>query len=147
MKLTLFGTWEGGHFYPLVLVGSDFVSWIFFKNFQTLLEVKIYINRVILTPCPARCPLEALKMSIFLAFQRHARQIFLLWVLGHFRYYCIQRMISLLFKKSCIICTKDNLQQNDNDIEIANSTSFGIHQLSKDKDASSPTWMSSEYML
>ena len=66
-------------------------SWIFFKNFQTFLEVKFYINRVILTPCPARCPLEALKMSIFLAFQRHARQVFLLWVLGHFRYYCIQR--------------------------------------------------------
>ena len=50
----------GGHFYPLVLVGSNFVSRIFFKNFQTFfknfqafLEVKIDINRVILTPCPA----------------------------------------------------------------------------------------------
>ena len=46
--------WHGrGFFYPLVLFGSDFVSWIFFKNFQTFLEVKIDINRVILTPCPA----------------------------------------------------------------------------------------------
>ena len=26
---------EGGHFYPLVLFGFDFVSWIFIKNFQT----------------------------------------------------------------------------------------------------------------
>ena len=46
--------WHGrGYFYPLVLFGSDFVRWIFFKNFQTFLELKIDINRVILTPCPA----------------------------------------------------------------------------------------------
>ena len=41
-----------GHFPPWVFVKSHFVSWIFFKTFQTLLEVKIEINRVILTPCP-----------------------------------------------------------------------------------------------
>ena len=46
--------WHGtGHFYLYVFVRSDFVSLIFFKNFQTLLKVKIEINRVILTPCPA----------------------------------------------------------------------------------------------
>ena len=41
-----------GHFPPWVFVKSHFVSWFFFKTFQTLLEVKIEINRVILTPCP-----------------------------------------------------------------------------------------------
>ena len=41
-----------GYFYPLVLFGSDFVSWIFFKNFQTLMAVKIDINWVILKPSP-----------------------------------------------------------------------------------------------
>ena len=73
--------WHGtGHFYLYFFVRSDFVSCIFFKNFQTLLEVKIEIHRVILTPCPAHfksyksCPLVALKMSIFLAFRSHARQ-------------------------------------------------------------------------
>ena len=30
----------GGHFYPLVLVGSDLVSW-YFKKFPNFLEVKI----------------------------------------------------------------------------------------------------------
>ena len=44
-----------GTFHPLF--GSDFVSWIFVKNFQTLLEVKIDINRVNLTPCQAHCGL------------------------------------------------------------------------------------------
>ena len=34
----------------LVLFGSDFVNWIFIKNFQKNLEVKIDINRVNLTP-------------------------------------------------------------------------------------------------
>ena len=39
--------WHGtGHFYPYVFVWSDFVSWFFFKF---LLEVRIEINRVILT--------------------------------------------------------------------------------------------------
>ena len=42
--------WHGtGHFYTFVLVGSDNVSCCFFKNFQTFLELKIDINRVILT--------------------------------------------------------------------------------------------------
>ena len=52
MQHNLKPIWHGGGgiFYSLVLVGSDFVSWIFLKNFQTFLEVKIYINRVILTP-------------------------------------------------------------------------------------------------
>ena len=44
---------EGRHFPPPVLFGPDFVSWIFTKNFQTFLEVKIDINRVNLTPCQA----------------------------------------------------------------------------------------------
>ena len=39
--------WHGeGHFYPLVLVGSDYGSLIFFKIFQTFSEVKIYVNLV-----------------------------------------------------------------------------------------------------
>ena len=41
---------EEGYFYLLVLFGSDFVSWIFIKNFQTFLEVKIDINQINLTP-------------------------------------------------------------------------------------------------
>ena len=41
-----------GHFPPWVFVKSHFVSWFFFKTFQTLLEVKIEINRVILKSCP-----------------------------------------------------------------------------------------------
>ena len=43
--------WHGtGHFYPFVIVRSDIVSLIFIKNFQTFLEVKIYINLFNLTP-------------------------------------------------------------------------------------------------
>ena len=49
--LTLSGMGQTGHFYPYVFVRSDFVCWYFFKNFQTLLEVKIELNRIILTPC------------------------------------------------------------------------------------------------
>ena len=33
---------EGWYLYLLVLFGSDFVSWIFIKNFQTFFEVKIH---------------------------------------------------------------------------------------------------------
>ena len=44
---------EEGHFYPLVLFGLNFVSRIFIKNFQTFLEVKVDINRVVLTPFQA----------------------------------------------------------------------------------------------
>ena len=51
-----------GHFYLNVFVRSDFVSWFFFKNFQTFLEVKIEINRVILTPCPANWVLQKLPL-------------------------------------------------------------------------------------
>ena len=29
----------------------DFVSWFFFQKFPSFFEAKIYINRVILTPC------------------------------------------------------------------------------------------------
>ena len=32
---------EAGHFYPLVILGLDFVSWICIRNFQTILEVKM----------------------------------------------------------------------------------------------------------
>ena len=35
---------EGWYFYLLVIFGSNFASWIFIKNFQTFLEVKIEIN-------------------------------------------------------------------------------------------------------
>ena len=52
LKLTLIGMREGT-FYPLVLFGPDFVSWIFIKNSRKILEVKIDINRVNLTPCQA----------------------------------------------------------------------------------------------
>ena len=44
-----------GNFHPLVLFRSEFASWIFIKNFQTCLEVKIHVNvnRIKLTPCIA----------------------------------------------------------------------------------------------
>ena len=51
---TFFPIWHGrGYFYPLDLFGSDFVNVFFFVNFQTFMDVKIDINRIILTPCPA----------------------------------------------------------------------------------------------
>ena len=46
---------EGRYFSLLVLFGSDFVSWIFIKYFQTFLEMKIDINWVNLSPCEAHC--------------------------------------------------------------------------------------------
>ena len=52
-----------------VFVGSDFFSWFFFKNFQTLLEVKIEISGYQLIKSLKSCPLVALKMSIFSCFQ------------------------------------------------------------------------------
>ena len=50
--LTLIGMREGT-FHSPVFFGSDFVSWVFIKNFKTFLEVKIDIDRVNLTPCQA----------------------------------------------------------------------------------------------
>ena len=50
--LTLIGMRQGGYT-PLIVFGLDFVSWIFIKNFQTFLEVKIEINQDNLTPCQA----------------------------------------------------------------------------------------------
>ena len=50
--LTLIGMRQGG-FTSLIILGLDFVSWIFIKNFQTFLEVKIEINWDNLTPCQA----------------------------------------------------------------------------------------------
>ena len=47
-SLTLIGMREGS--WPFWI---RFFSWIFIKNFQTFLEVKIGINRVNLTPCQA----------------------------------------------------------------------------------------------
>ena len=44
---------EGDIFIPLFLLDQILSADFFSKNFQTFLEVKIYINRVILTPCPA----------------------------------------------------------------------------------------------
>ena len=52
-----------GTFTPLVILGLDFVSWICIKNFQTFLEVKIEINGVILTPCPAHWVLQKLPLG------------------------------------------------------------------------------------
>ena len=69
---------EGGHFYLLVLFGSDFVSWILIKNFQIFLEVKIDINRVNLTPFWAhlvlqKMPLGGTKDEHFSFLQSHVR--------------------------------------------------------------------------
>ena len=50
--LTLIGMRQGG-FTPLIILGSDFVSWFFIKDFQTFGEVKIEINHDNLTPCQA----------------------------------------------------------------------------------------------
>ena len=55
-SLILIGIREGT-FPHLVLFGSDFVSWIFIKNLQTFLEVKIDISLVNLTPCQTHCVL------------------------------------------------------------------------------------------
>ena len=44
---------KGWYFYLLVIFGSDFLSWIFIKSFQTFLEVKIDINWVNLAPSQA----------------------------------------------------------------------------------------------
>ena len=44
---------KAGRIYPLTIFGLDFVSWIFIKNFQTFLEMKIEINRDNSTPCQA----------------------------------------------------------------------------------------------
>ena len=52
VSLTLIGMRQGG-FTPLIIFGLDFVSWIFIKNFQTVLEVKIEINWDNLKPCQA----------------------------------------------------------------------------------------------
>ena len=52
--LTLFGTGrEEDIFISLFLLDQILSADFFFKIFQTFLEVKIYINWVILTPCPA----------------------------------------------------------------------------------------------
>ena len=50
LLLTLIGMRQGP-FTPLIIFGLDFVSWIFIKDFQTFLEVKIEINWDNLTPC------------------------------------------------------------------------------------------------
>ena len=60
--LTLIGM-RGWYFYLLVLFWSDFVSWIFIKNFQTFLEVKIDINLVNLTPSQAYCILSIMPLG------------------------------------------------------------------------------------
>ena len=52
LDLTLIGKRQGG-FTNLMIFELDFVSWSFIKKFQTLLEVKIEINRDNLTPCQA----------------------------------------------------------------------------------------------
>ena len=52
LLLTLIGMRQGG-FTPLIILGLIFGSWIFIKNYQTFLEVKIEINWDNLTPCQA----------------------------------------------------------------------------------------------
>ena len=52
--LTFNPNWhETRQIYHLITFELDFVSWIFIKNFQRFLEVKIEINRDNLTPCQA----------------------------------------------------------------------------------------------
>ena len=54
LQMQLNPNWhDGGHFPPIVLFESEFVSWIFIKNFKTFLEVKIDINLAILALCQA----------------------------------------------------------------------------------------------
>jgi hypothetical protein len=52
LLLNLIGMRQGG-FTSIIILGLDFVSWLFIKNFETFLEVKIEINRDNLTPCQA----------------------------------------------------------------------------------------------
>ena len=54
---------EGKYFYLLAIFGSDFVRLFFIKNFETFLEVKIYINWVNLTPCKAHSVLEKMPLD------------------------------------------------------------------------------------
>ena len=63
---------EGWYFYLLVLFGSDFVSRIFIKNFQTFWVWKLTSIELIwhLTELIKVAP----KMSIFLAFIAHANE-------------------------------------------------------------------------
>ena len=71
-KIFLDPNWhEGGHFPTPLLFGSEFVSRIFFKKFQTFLEVKIDTNRVTLTLCQAHwglLPLSGAKDAHFSCF-------------------------------------------------------------------------------
>ena len=69
-----------GHrpFYLLVLFGLNFVSWTFIIFFQTFLEVKADINRVILTSCSThlvlqKLPLGGSKDGFFSFFQRSCK--------------------------------------------------------------------------
>ena len=54
---------EGWYFYILVLFGSYFVSCFVFKDFQTLLEVKMYSNRVDLKSCWANWVFKKLNLG------------------------------------------------------------------------------------
>ena len=54
---------RGNTFISLSFFGSDFVNWIFIKNFQTFLEVKIDVNRVNLTPCWAHWVLSKMPLG------------------------------------------------------------------------------------
>ena len=58
---------EGGHFPPPVLFGSELFSWIFIKNFQTCLEVKIDIK---LIESYKKMPLSGSKDEHFSYFHR-----------------------------------------------------------------------------
>ena len=66
-QLTLIGMREGT-FHPLVLFGLDFVSWIFIKNFQTFLEVKIDINILPVIELYEKMPLGGAKAEHFSCF-------------------------------------------------------------------------------
>ena len=71
--LTLFGT--GEDIFILLSFLDQILLADFFQKVPNFLEVKIDINRgAQLIESYLSCPLVALKMSIFCAFQRHVRQ-------------------------------------------------------------------------
>ena len=53
---------ETGRFYLLVLFGSDFVSWFFFKKLQFFFEGETDINQLNLTPCCAHLVLHTIPL-------------------------------------------------------------------------------------
>ena len=74
--------WHGrGYFYPLVLLGSDFVSCFFFQKISNIFGGENLHQSAHLVTLPSSLSLienvNVLKMSIFLALKDHARQGYL----------------------------------------------------------------------